>query len=208
MANLQALTVEIATGPDMFDKSLNRYPNKTLPNISGDQSCLSQKIRSTAYMSFSVLGLAITFILGGLMIGLSAFVESLYAAWQKRRRRGTYERLEWVSNEPLQLQRMVHEELGLGIWTGASDSVPITAPNEKLGVLDISDENHPVMVRDPPGPVGGRCRRGSESGGSENNGTESDGTKNDGTESTRSGIEASEYEALEREDSKPESLET
>lgn len=61
-----------------------------------------------------------------------------------------YQNLEWVSNETLQLQRMAHEELGLGSWSGTAtaSSIPITAPGEQLATLDISDKRHPILKRD------------------------------------------------------------
>lgn len=149
MAALQMATVEVATGPT--DASMYRYVQKTLPDQSGDQSCYSQKIKSTGYTSFSVLGLVTTLVVGGLIILASALIEPLCAFIQRRYKKGTYRRLEWVTNETLQLQRMVHEELGLGTWTGASARLPVTELDERLGVLDITDESRPVVVRSPIG---------------------------------------------------------
>lgn len=106
-----------------------------------------QKIRSTAFTSFSVVGLAITLTIGGTIILLAAVAEPLLNLVQRENRAGLYRRLEWVTNETLQLQRMAHEELGLGSWTRAASGIPVTASNECLGVLDISDENHPILAR-------------------------------------------------------------
>ncbi|KAL9619316.1 MAG: hypothetical protein Q9160_006081 [Pyrenula sp. 1 TL-2023] len=54
---------------------------------------------------------------------------------------------QWATGDFLQLQRMAHEELGLGTWSGASSRVPLTNKNETLGILDVSNEMHPIMVR-------------------------------------------------------------
>lgn len=112
--------------------------------------CINQKIKSTAYTSFSVLGLSITIIIGGLIIVVSNFIDPLWT-FLDRRKRYTYQRLEWSLNETLQLQRMAHEELGLGTWSRTASRVPVTENNEKLGVLDISDPEHPILVRSPSG---------------------------------------------------------
>lgn len=145
LATIQRLTVEMAIGPS--DASMNRYVNKTVPKFSTRQSCLPQKVRSTAFTSFSMLGLAVILILGSLIILFANAVDPFFAFLRKRHKKGTYRHLEWVSNDTLQLQRMVHEELGLGAWIGAADTIPVTRPEEYLGVLDVSDEKHPIMVR-------------------------------------------------------------
>ena len=46
-------------------------------------------------------------------------------------------------NETLQLQSLVHEELGLGTWTREIGKVPTTKPHELLATLDLSDPRHP-----------------------------------------------------------------
>lgn len=148
MADIQRLTVEIATGPS--DTSMNKYVHKQLPGETNSPSCLPQKVRSTAYTSFSVLGLVITLTIGGLIILISNLIEPFSAFLQRQYKKGTYQRFEWVTNETLQLQRMVHEELGLGTWDGASTSVPVTERDRQLGVLDVSDETHPVMTSSEP----------------------------------------------------------
>lgn len=147
LAALQIATVEVATGP-WGNPFVQKYVQKTVPEVSGNQSCYPQVVRNAAYTSFSVLGLALTMALGGVIVLVANAVEPVCAFVQKRwskRGRGTYRRLEWVTNEALQLQRMVHEELGLGTWTGTAQEIPVTGGDETLGVLDVSDEKHPIM---------------------------------------------------------------
>lgn len=66
---------------------------------------------------------------------------------QKRKNFGLYKRLEWTTNETLQLQRLAHEELGFGTWTRTAQDHPITACGERLAILDLSDPNHPQLAR-------------------------------------------------------------
>ena len=63
-----------------------------------------------------------------------------------------YARAEWQTNTTLQLQRMAHENLGLGTWSRADEGVPVTEMGDRVGVLDISDKKHPRLVR-PRGSI-------------------------------------------------------
>lgn len=120
-----------------------------------------QKIISSRYYSFNVLGMAIILALGTTIIFLDYTIEYI-VEWIDRRLRKTthertYARLEWASNSTLQLQRLAHEELGLGTWRSCAGQVPVTEPGEKLGLLDVTDEHHPLLVRPnrwaPPIPM-------------------------------------------------------
>lgn len=71
--------------------------------------------------------------------------EAILNILQKRYQTLSYKRLEWVSNETLQLQRMAHEELGAGSWVQTSSSVPVTLKDEPLAALDVSNVNHPSL---------------------------------------------------------------
>lgn len=58
----------------------------------------------------------------------------------------TYPHYEWVSNETLQLQRLAHDGIGIGTWSGAMETVPRTEPKDELGVLDFSrNPRHPKL---------------------------------------------------------------
>ena len=74
---------------------------------------------------------------------MSFFLESLSCwAWRKFHWNG-FPLLEWSINETLQLQSLVHEELGLGVWTRKIGTIPVTQRQERLGVLDLSEPGHP-----------------------------------------------------------------
>ncbi|KAL1623516.1 hypothetical protein SLS54_004506 [Diplodia seriata] len=105
-----------------------------------------QKVYSRAHFNFSVFWLAFTLVLGTTIIILSYTLETLVCYLQRRFRRDTYARLEWATNDTLQLQRLANEELGIGVWTGCCDAVPVTTnASEHLAVLDASDPDHPRL---------------------------------------------------------------
>ena len=158
LAIMQRTPIEAVAGPS--DSSVQQYVQR---NATGSGNfCVNQKIRSTAYTCFSVLGIFVTLVLGGLIILVSNIIESVCTCLKKRQNGYAYKRLEWVTNETLQLQRMVHEELGLGTWTGTASSLPVAKKDEKLGVLDISNEEHPIMVRPPSEQDSKKPKSGTE----------------------------------------------
>lgn len=94
-----------------------------------------------------MMWLVIVPLLGTLIVLLEYNLESL-VIWLERRRIIKTKSLEWFTNDMLQLQRLVHEELGLGDWSGCAGSrvVPVTAKGQLLGVLDNKDPDHPRLV--------------------------------------------------------------
>ncbi|GME58127.1 hypothetical protein GTA08_BOTSDO13564 [Neofusicoccum parvum] len=119
-------------------------------NPESTKLCKNQKIRSTAYVSFSFLGLILIFVLGGLIVVVSFMLEPLANFIHRRCRKAeSYALIEWSTNETLQLQRLAHEELGLGTWSRAMKSVPITEADEVLGLLDLADPDHPRLQKPP-----------------------------------------------------------
>jgi hypothetical protein len=86
LAKEQQWAVEWATAPSNIDFSLgNNVSTSLLPNPPtdevGQKECRQQMIRNTgAYMSFSVLGMALIFALGGLiiMVGFTEYCRSYY----------------------------------------------------------------------------------------------------------------------------------
>lgn len=114
--------------------------------VKGADELGLQKIVSDAYTSFSVLGLCLVFIVGGLIIILSYSIEPLAFWIEKRCSRGSLPaQMEWIANETLQLQRLAHEELGAGAWSGAANAVPVTKAGETLATLDTTDAYHPRL---------------------------------------------------------------
>lgn len=68
--------------------------------------------------------------------------------WIERRRKiERYSRIEWLSNDLLQLQRLAHEEIGFGTWSDCAGpkAIPVTEKDEKLAVIDMRDSSHPKL---------------------------------------------------------------
>lgn len=114
---------------------------------------LEQKILSTAYSNFSVFGLSFIYAVGGAIILTSWLLEPLVGCWQRRQKRrhqnndaNDYARLEWCVNDTLHLQRLAHEELGLGTWKACDQEIPTTERGDDLlGVLDLDEPEHPRL---------------------------------------------------------------
>ncbi|KAF2660683.1 hypothetical protein K491DRAFT_774588 [Lophiostoma macrostomum CBS 122681] len=149
MASLQRIFVNKARGP--MSNELREYFSAPPNNTEESKMCRNQKIVSSLYSSFNVLGLVIIFVLGGILILLDWFMEYLIDYYQKtfRPKRPDYASAEWNATATIQLQRLAHEGLGLGHWSRVNHLTPVTLPGEKLGVLDIEDAKHPLL-RPPP----------------------------------------------------------
>ncbi|KAF7507458.1 hypothetical protein GJ744_010389 [Endocarpon pusillum] len=103
------MVVDQATGP--IDTNVNR--GRRRPQAPEEYLiCSSQKIRNDSFTSFDTLGLVIILGVGALMIIVSYTLEYIIHRIQIRRNFGTYERLEWITNETLQMKRLAHEEAG------------------------------------------------------------------------------------------------
>lgn len=87
--------------------------------------------------------------LGTLVIIVSYTLEAIASRIQRRRNLDTYSRLEWSTNEFLQLQRLAHEELGVGTWHGGAEAIPFTDSGERLATLDIGNLDHPRLQVPP-----------------------------------------------------------
>lgn len=145
LAMLQGGLVNSAIGPNderMLEKFWRRPDSEVTRSL-----CKNQKIKSTAYSNFSILGLVIVFAFGSLIIILDLTLESIIVFVEGRRGTLKYSRLEWFTNDVLETQRLAHEELGLGTWEGCAgvSVVPVTRKGDLLAVLDISDPEHPRL---------------------------------------------------------------
>lgn len=107
-----------------------------------------QKIRSTAYSNFSVVTLTVVFILGGVIIIIGNTLEDLVFWIEKHRKITKYSRLEWSMNDSFQMQRVAHEELGIGVWEGCAGThcIPTLKDKEQpLAIIDTQDPGHPRL---------------------------------------------------------------
>jgi hypothetical protein len=161
LASLQDVFVTAANGIPASLESFRETPNR---NETGALSmCRNQKIVSTAFSSFNVLGISLILILGTWIIVLDMGLEPLVAWWQRRRYQKhqlkdqyygegkeahpLYSVLEWSHTSTLQLQRLAHEEAGYGTWSQCDGSVPVTFPGHQLAPLTLSDVKHPVLKK-------------------------------------------------------------
>ncbi|KAL1640191.1 hypothetical protein SLS58_007142 [Diplodia intermedia] len=124
-------------------------------------SMYTLKIVTTAYTNFNTFGLCLTFAVGTLIIVVSYTIEPVVSWIQKRRTLDTYSRLEWCANETLQLQRMAHEELGVGTWHNGAEAIPLTDGGERLATLDVTNPDHP-RLKAPPVHFDALLARGNE----------------------------------------------
>ncbi|KAI0970542.1 hypothetical protein F4678DRAFT_112687 [Xylaria arbuscula] len=159
MAIQQSALLDLPYIPDNSDIRSLRY-NYTAPEYQ--KICNSQKIRSTAYGSFSLFGLFFTLVAGLLITLVSYLLEPIFGWLHKRKGRNQYPYLEWTTNATLQLHRLVHEEVGFGTWSEGTETIPITKPGEILGSLDITNPRHPVLRRPMDGDGVPLSAEGSE----------------------------------------------
>ena len=115
LAKEQASAVEWATMPRNLHPT---YPgeeaqwtasNQTSP--VGRKQCRNQLVRSTAaYLNFSVLGMILILVFGGVIMLLGVYIDVI-VAWL-RRPSSKYKSLEWNYDNVLELQRALHATYG------------------------------------------------------------------------------------------------
>ncbi|KAF4545925.1 Cytochrome p450 protein [Lasiodiplodia theobromae] len=140
LAYTQQSYLDAASGPS--DPQVEQFYTGPL-NDDHRRLCRNQMILTTAYTNFSIFGLATVLVVGGLIIFISYALEPIMR-WRKRSRHA-YATLEWTMNDTLQVQRMAHEELGMGRWMNCDRDVPITEGRDRLAVLDLEDLKHPRL---------------------------------------------------------------
>ena len=140
LAKLQQKIIQYATGPS--------YDVQTIaPRTKEDANmCKNQIIRSQGgTISFSVLGLCIIVIFGGILIVTSLVIDNLVGFIRRKLDWKKYKSLQWTLDEKLQLQRLAYEEAGQGRWYGCTGSVPVMKKDDRIGVPKHVDEMHPRL---------------------------------------------------------------
>lgn len=139
--------------------------------------CRNQKIMSTDYTSFSVLGISLILVFGCCIIVLDMGLQPALAWWQRRQFnkhqrisaskedngevRPLYKSVEWSQMGTLQLQRLAHEEAGFGTWSRCHGDTPVTEPGQQLATLDLYDVERPALKSPVPrhaGPANAKSR--------------------------------------------------
>ncbi|KAF2107522.1 hypothetical protein BDV96DRAFT_506035 [Lophiotrema nucula] len=161
LASIQDAFATAANGPpeEMYEFLDQPLKNDTTPwNL-----CKNQKIVSTKFSSFNVLGISLILLLGIWIIVLDMGLEPTVAWWQRRQYKKhqlrdeyyaeskeghpLYAALEWSHTSTLQLQRLAHEEAGFGTWSACDGDTPVTLPGQRLASLNLTDVKHPELKR-------------------------------------------------------------
>ncbi|KAF2629797.1 hypothetical protein BU25DRAFT_274367 [Macroventuria anomochaeta] len=87
----------------------------------------------------------------GIIVLFAFFLDEILAFLFKFRRLRNdedydYAYAELQAGSTLQLQRLAHESVGAGTWTGATDVVPVIDPGDTLAVLDLRQRGHPRLT--------------------------------------------------------------
>ncbi|KAI7783640.1 hypothetical protein LA080_011568 [Diaporthe eres] len=144
LASLQRPFVNLARGPD--DDLVLEYLVRPANSSTREAGyCKDQKVLSTAYVSFSMLGLLLTLTFGATAILVSYSLEPILECVHRRTGRHHYTFPEWATNQTLQLQRVAYEETGSGNWSRGVEPVPVTESGEALPGLDLSNPHHPRL---------------------------------------------------------------
>ena len=141
MAKLQQQVLDYATGPSTSTRQ------DGLEFVPGSKAiCQRQKIRSAGgYISFSVLGISIILVVGGLVIVTALLLDTVVGFLRRRYGWKDHKRLQWAIDQQFQLQRLVYEASGQGHWRGGADAVPVTEKGELLELGLETDMNHPKL---------------------------------------------------------------
>lgn len=118
-------------------------------NPSQEAICASQLIHiMDGYQNFSLIGVILIVVLSILLVILSLYIHVVGGKIQEILFGTPLSRVSWTSDGYLQIQRMAYEGAGYEGWQQcATDDVPISRDIEKLGGLDISDINHPRLLK-------------------------------------------------------------
>lgn len=92
-----------------------------------------------------MFGLCFTLTLGLLLVITSYLLEPISGLLYRRKGYKKHAHIDWITTTTLQLQRLAHEEIGMGTWSKCLDTVPTTKPGDHLACLDILDPDHPVL---------------------------------------------------------------
>jgi hypothetical protein len=143
LAFLQRSVVDYAappnyiTGDGMSTKDYLSHPT----TISGRDLCSRQKVRSLAFSSFSVFGLAFILVTGSVIIILAQALPTL-VEWRQTlsgMESSLHRRDEWRQSDVLHLLRAASEAQNPGVWTDPQAEIPTT--------IEFGQKLKPVMAR-------------------------------------------------------------
>lgn len=137
LARLQFLLQDYATGPSQVPEYSYVY---SPDDIYSKAMCYSQLIRDTQdTKSFSILGLVIIFVIGGVLILTSMILDTVVGWVQTLTKRGLGKKEAWLQDDKLQLQRNV---LG-GHWDVVR-GFPVSARDDRFVRAEFSNASKSV----------------------------------------------------------------
>ena len=133
LAYIQSRMLSYVTGP-WYNEYIHYIQRPSTPEEQ--EFCENQITTDNGFYCFSVLGMAIILVIGGLIILLNLVLEPLVRLFRNVRKNdhGLYKQLEWDMTATLQLQRLVYEGQGSGTWHGEPDVVPVTTHGDCFGI--------------------------------------------------------------------------
>lgn len=157
LARLQYLTQEYATGPAFVPEGSSVYSPSLADDPAALAMCYSQTINDAlGTSSFSILGLAIVFSIGGVIILLSLVIDTAVGWLQGLLRKGLAKKQAWLLDDKLQMQRYVFERAGLGNWLsanavgGGAGGFPVTRSGERFRSFDPDRAPYGYGAAPPP----------------------------------------------------------
>lgn len=167
LAVLQDFPTLHASPPQIQITPNSTYDQYIIPNnatTEGIHLCQNQKIRSSTYYSFSVVGLAIIILGGSLIILLSNLIPVIVALLLKRRAQQGKTRCwkkqeEWEMNDVLQLQRIALERYGVRPWKVDGEVPTLTEDLREFKVPWLEENNlgaESETTKTPPGASNNR----------------------------------------------------
>lgn len=110
-AILQQAIIDYAVGPPNTITTWDQFLDKPSPGTLEHDLCSQQITRNPEYASFSVLGLVITFLIGGLIIILDFLTPVIHRIRMHRRRKRDANAPDWWDlNDFLRLQERLLEK--------------------------------------------------------------------------------------------------
>jgi hypothetical protein len=118
LAKEQAWAVEWASGLRNIDGSVISLPQAELQDAPTSKQlvaqCHAQLVRdSSSFMNFSVLGLVLVLVLGGVIILLGLSTDTVVGWIRTRKGRKVWKAEQWHNEETLALQKAANERAGL-----------------------------------------------------------------------------------------------
>jgi hypothetical protein len=132
LTQIQRNVIDYVVGPD--NPRYQKYI--TQPSANATWMCNNQIVQRSGYTSFSILGMAIIIILGGLIILTNLAIDSVLGFVRNRHSACMSESSEWKLTSLLQLQRIAFEGRKKGTWSQLTSMVPVTEKGEKFSLDD------------------------------------------------------------------------